>query len=159
MKGRDYRMKTKGKMIAYWTVTSILVFAIMLSGIGQLMQYGGNVELVTNLGYPLYILTILGIWKVLGAIALLVPGFPRLKEWVHAGIFFLMTGAALSHAFANDYGDYGFNMILPLSYAALNIASWVLRPQSRILGSLLGITEKRTKKPKLSIQKNQSILE
>ncbi|MBK5461911.1 DoxX family protein [Peribacillus sp. TH27] len=132
IKGRDQRMKTKGKMIAYWTVTLLLAAAIMLSGIGQLMQYGGNVELVTNLGYPLCILTILGIWKVLGVIALVVPGFPRLKEWAHAGIFFLMTGAALSHAFANDYGDYGFHIILPLSYAALNIASWALRPQSRI---------------------------
>ncbi|MEF7440863.1 DoxX family protein [Paenibacillus lautus] len=117
-----------GKTVAYWSVTGLLAAAIMLSGIGQLMQFGGNLELVTNLGYPVYVLTILGIWKVLGAIALLVPGLPRLKEWVHAGIFFLMTGAALSHAFANDYGDYGFNLILPLSYAALNIVSWALRP-------------------------------
>ena len=123
----------QGKMIAYWTVTLLLAAAVMLSGIGQLMQYGGNLELVKKLGYPLYVLTILGIWKVLGAIALVVPGFPRLKEWVHAGIFFLMTGAALSHVFANDYGDYGFNIILPLSYAALNIASWALRPKSRKL--------------------------
>ena len=125
--------RPQAKMIAYWTVTLLLAAAVMLSGIGQLMQYGGNLELVTNLGYPLYVLTILGIWKVLGAIALVVPGFPRLKEWVHAGIFFLMTGAALSHLFANDYGDYGFNIILPLSYAALNIASWALRPKSRKL--------------------------
>ena len=123
----------RGKMIAYWSVTLLLAASVMLSGIGQLMQYGGNIELVTNLGYPLYVLTILGIWKVLGAIALLVPGFPRLKEWVHAGIFFLMTGAALSHAFADDYGDSGFSIILPLSYAALNIASWALRPKSRKL--------------------------
>lgn len=122
----------RGLMIANWSVTILLAAAIMISGIGQLMQYGGNVELVTKIGYPLYVLTILGIWKVLGAIALIVPGFPRLKEWVHAGIFFLMTGAALSHAFANDYGDYGFNIILPLSYAALNIASWALRQKSRI---------------------------
>lgn len=123
----------RGKMIAYWTVTLLLAAALMLSGIGQLMQYGGNVELVTNLGYPLYILTILGVWKVLGVIVLVVPGFTRLKEWVHAGIFFLMTGAALSHAFVNDYGDYGFHIILPLLYAALNIASWALRPKSRML--------------------------
>ncbi|GED58702.1 DoxX family protein [Brevibacillus formosus] len=107
----------RGKMIAYWSVTLLLAVAIMLSGIGQLMQFGGNIELVTNLGYPLYILTILGMWKVLGAIALVIPGFPRLKEWVHAGIFFLMTGAALSHE----------------TYAALNIASWALRPMSRKL--------------------------
>lgn len=123
----------RGKMISYWSVTLLLAAAMMLSGIGQLMQYGGNVELVTNLGYPLYILTILGIWKVLGVIALIVPGFPRTKEWAHAGIFFLMTGAALSHVFVDDYGDYGFHMILPLSYAALNIASWALRPKSRKL--------------------------
>ena len=123
----------RGKMIAYWTVTFLLAATVMLSGIGQLMQYGGNLELVTNLGYPIYVLTILGMWKVLGAIALVMPGFPRLKEWVHAGIFFLMTGAALSHAFANDYGDYGFNFILPLFYAALNFASWALRPKSRKL--------------------------
>ncbi|MDQ0878764.1 putative membrane protein YphA (DoxX/SURF4 family) [Paenibacillus sp. V4I3] len=120
----------QGKIIAYWSVTLLLAAAVMLSGIGQLMQYGGNIELVKNLGYPLYVLTILGTWKVLGAIALVVPGFPRLKEWVHAGIFFLMTGAAVSHAFA---GDYGFPIILPLSYAALNIASWALRPKSRML--------------------------
>ena len=108
------KTQPKGRKIAYWTVTLPLAAAITLSGIGQVMQLGGNVELVKNLGYPLYVLSILGIWKVLGAIALVMPGFPRLKEWVHAGIFFLMTGAALSHAFANDYGDYGFNFILPL---------------------------------------------
>ncbi|WP_419877583.1 DoxX family protein [Brevibacillus centrosporus] len=123
----------RGKLIAYWSVTFLLAAAVMLSGIGQLMQYGGNVELVTKLGYPVYMLTILGIWKVLGAIALVVPGFPRLKEWVHAGIFFLMTGAALSHAFANDFGEYGFSIILPLFYTVLNIVSWALRPQNRKL--------------------------
>ncbi|MBD2872496.1 DoxX family protein [Paenibacillus arenilitoris] len=122
--------ESQGKGIAYWTVTLLLAAAITLSGIGQLMQLGGNIELVTNLGYPLYVMTILGIWKVLGAVALVVPGFPRLKEWAHAGIFFLMTGAAFSHALANDSG---FSIILPLSYAALNIASWALRPKSRRL--------------------------
>jgi len=125
--------RPREKLIAYWTVTLLLAAAVMLSVIGQLMQYGGNAELVKKLVYPLYILTILGIWKVLGVIALVVPGFPRLKEWVHAGIFFLMTGAALSHTFAKDYGDYGFYIILPLSYAALNIASWALRPKGRKL--------------------------
>ncbi|WP_309119689.1 DoxX family protein [Paenibacillus sp.] len=123
----------RGKVIAYWTVTLLLAGPIMLSGIGQLMRLEGNVELVEHLGYPLYVLTILGICKVLGAAALVVPGFPRLKEWAHAGIFFLMTGAALSHAFADGFGGNGFSVILPLSYAALNIASWALRPTSRKL--------------------------
>ncbi|WP_257350323.1 DoxX family protein [Pseudalkalibacillus decolorationis] len=123
----------QGKLIAYWSITLLLAGAITLSGIGQLMRIGGNIELVTNIGYPLYITTILGIWKILGVIAIVVPRFPRLKEWAHAGLFFLMTGAALSHAFADDFGNYGFNFILPLSYAALNIASWALRPKSRKL--------------------------
>jgi uncharacterized membrane protein YphA (DoxX/SURF4 family) len=135
IKGRDQRMKTKGKKIAYWTVTLIFAAAIMLSGIGSLMRNGGNLDLVKNIGFPVYVLTIIGSWKVIGVIAIVMPGFPRLKEWTHAGFFFLMTGASLCHVFANDYGDYGFNIILPLFYAALNIASWALRPQSRILGS------------------------
>ncbi|MEC0268049.1 DoxX family protein [Paenibacillus anseongense] len=122
-----------GRNVAYWSITIILAFSITLSGIGQLMRYGGNVELVTTIGFPLYITNILGGWKLLGVIAIVIPGFPRLKEWAYSGIFFLMTGAALSHAFANDYGDYGFHMILPLFYAALSIASWALRPKSRKL--------------------------
>ncbi|MDN4067779.1 DoxX family protein [Paenibacillus vini] len=122
-----------GRLAAYWTVTIILAFSITLSGIGQLMRYGGNVDLVTDIGFPLYITNILGAWKLLGVIAIVMPGLPRLKEWAYSGIFFLMTGAALSHAFANDYGDYGFNIILPLFYAALGIASWALRPKSRRL--------------------------
>jgi hypothetical protein len=122
-----------GRMVAYWSITIILAFSIALSGIGQLMRYGGNVELVTTIGFPLYITNILGGWKLLGVIAIVIPGFPRLKEWAYSGIFFLMTGAALSHAFAKDYGDYGFHIILPLFYAALSIASWALRPKSRKL--------------------------
>lgn len=122
-----------GRTAAYWTVTLFLAFSIALSGIGQLMRYGGNVDLVTDIGFPLYVTNILGAWKLLGVIAIVMPGFPRLKEWAYSGIFFLMTGAALSHAFANDYGDYGFHIILPLFYAALGIASWALRPKSRRL--------------------------
>ncbi|WP_217559379.1 DoxX family protein [Paenibacillus sp. GbtcB18] len=121
----------RGKTIAYWTVTLVLAISITLSGIGQLMRLGGNVDLVKNIGFPLYVTYMLGTWKLLGVIAIIMPGFPRLKEWAYAGIFFLMTGAALSHAFAGDYGDYGFNLILPLFYAVLNIASWALRPGSR----------------------------
>ncbi|CAH1227169.1 hypothetical protein PAECIP111891_06086 [Paenibacillus allorhizoplanae] len=122
-----------GRVAAYWAVTILLAFSIALSGIGQLMRYGGNVDLVTDIGFPLYITNILGTWKLLGVIAIVMPGFPRLKEWAYSGIFFLMTGAALSHVFANDYGNYGFHIILPLFYAALSIASWALRPQSRKL--------------------------
>lgn len=120
-----------GRTVAYWIVTIILTFSIALSGIGQLMRYGGNVDLVTDIGFPLYITYLLGTWKLLGVIAILIPGFPRLKEWAYSGIFFLMTGASLSHVFAHDYGDGGFHVILPLFYAALGIASWALRPKNR----------------------------
>ncbi|NUU75196.1 DoxX family protein [Paenibacillus xylanilyticus] len=122
-----------GRIVAYWIVTIVLAFSIALSGIGQLMRYGGNVDLVTDIGFPLYVTNILGGWKLLGVIVIVMPGFPRLKEWAYSGLFFLMTGAALSHAFANDYGDYGFHIILPLFYAVLGIASWALRPKSRKL--------------------------
>ncbi|MFX3631801.1 MAG: DoxX family protein [Candidatus Pristimantibacillus sp.] len=125
--------RTIGRLVAYWIVTILLAFSIALSGIGQLMRFGGNVDLVTDIGFPLYVTNILGGWKLLGVIAIVMPGIPRLKEWAYSGIFFLMTGAALSHAFANDYGEYGFHIILPLFYAALGIASWALRPNSRKL--------------------------
>ncbi|GMK40395.1 hypothetical protein PCCS19_34510 [Paenibacillus sp. CCS19] len=129
----SFKSQSRAQTIAYWTVTLLLAVSIALSGIGQLMRFGGNVELITDIGYPLYITNILGTWKLLGVLAIVAPGFPRIKEWAHAGIFFLMTGAAFSHALADDYGDYGFNLILPLFYAALNIASWALRPSYRKL--------------------------
>ncbi|MGG3452812.1 hypothetical protein D3C76_640970 [compost metagenome] len=135
--GKTTKVETRrsiGRRAAYyWTVTLFLAFSIALSGIGQLMRYGGNVDLVTDIGFPLYVTNILGAWKLLGVLAIVAPGFPRLKEWAYSGIFFLMTGAALSHVFANDYGDYGFHVILPLFYAALGVASWALRPKSRKL--------------------------
>nr|WP_223869529.1 DoxX family protein [Paenibacillus sabuli] len=121
------------KIVAYWTITIILALSITLSGIGQLMRFGGNVDLVTNIGFPLYVTTILGSWKLLGVLAILMPGWPRLKEWAYSGLFFLMTGAALSHAFAGDYGASGFHILLPLIYAALAVASWALRPEGRKL--------------------------
>ena len=85
------------------------------------------------LGYPLYFMLILGVWKVLGTIALLVPGFSRLKEWAYAGIFFNMTGAAISHAMS---GSAEWHIYYTGFLAVLTLASWVLRPPSRILGEL-----------------------
>src|SRR6266571_2492031 len=124
----------KAKAIGYWATTAILVFAVLSGGLGQLAHAWGTLETVTILGYPPYFLTILGLWKVFGAIALLVPRFPRLKEWAYAGVFFELTGAAASHALSGDYGDYAYHLIATLSLAALAVASWALRPQSRTLG-------------------------
>src|SRR5207244_1222433 len=121
---------------AYWVTTGLLAFAEGSGGAGQLAHAWGTLDTVRILGYPEYFLTIIGSWKVLGAIAILAPGFPRLKEWAYAGIFFELTVAAASHALAGDYGDYGFHVIVTLVLALLTLTSWALRPQSRTLGVL-----------------------
>ena len=122
-------MKTKA--IAYWTATAILIFTMGSGGAAELAHLPATIEGLVRLGYPEYFVTIIGFWKVVGAIALLVPRFPRLKEWAYAGIFFNMTGAAVSNAVC---GMAVWHVIVDIILAALVLASWALRPQSRILG-------------------------
>ena len=88
----------------------------------------------------MYFFGILGFWKALGAIAILVPRFPRLKEWAYAGIFFDLTGAAASVAAVGVYGAYAFHILAPLIIAGLTVASWALRPESRVIGTLIPAT-------------------
>jgi len=127
----------RGKSIAYWTTTILVAFFIS-GGVTQVAQYLANPHgTVPELGYPTYFFAILGVWKVLGAIAILVPRFPRLKEWAYAGIFFDLTGAAASCAAVGGYGAYGFHVIAPLIIAGITVASWALRPDSRKVGVLL----------------------
>jgi uncharacterized membrane protein YphA (DoxX/SURF4 family) len=121
------------KAIAYWATTGFLVFNVLSGAIAELVQRSDNVEGMLQLGYPVYFMLILGVWKVLGTIAVLVPGFPRLKEWAYAGLFFNMTGAAVSHAVS---GDAAWHMFYTGFLAVLVLASWALRPQSRTLGVL-----------------------
>ena len=129
-------MKTKS--ILYWTMTILVAFPIGSGGVGQIWQYQANPHgVVPVLGYPMYFFAILGVWKALGAIAILVPRFPRLKEWAYAGIFFDLTGAAASCAAVGGYGVYAFHVIAPLILAIFTMASWALRPESRILGTLI----------------------
>ena len=116
------------RAIAYWTTTAILACALLSGGLGELTQQWGTLETVTILGYPAYVLTMLGAWKVVGAIALLVPRSPRLKEWAYAGIFFNMTGAAASRAFVGDYGPHAFHLVVTLGFAGLALASRALLP-------------------------------
>ena len=130
-------MTVKAKNIAYWTATGVLAFFIGTGGVSQVFQYANNPHgIVPVLGYPMYFFAILGVWKALGAIAILVPGFPRLKEWAYAGIFFDVTGAAVSCMAVGDYGAYAFHVVAPLIFAGLTVASWALRPQSRTIGIL-----------------------
>jgi hypothetical protein len=131
-------MTTKAKNIAYWTTTGLIAFFIGGGGVAQIAQYLGNPHgVVPVLGYPMYFFAILGFWKVLGAIAILVPRLPRLKEWAYAGIFFDLTGAAASCAAVGGYGAYAFHVLAPLILAVLAVASWALRPESRTIGILI----------------------
>jgi uncharacterized membrane protein YphA (DoxX/SURF4 family) len=136
-------VSTKAKSIAYWT-TTVLVAFFMSGGVVQIAQFKANPHgVVPELGYPMYFFAIIGFWKVLGAIAILVPRFPRLKEWAYAGIFFDLTGAATSCAAVGGYGAYGFHVIAPLLIAGLTVASWALRPPSRTIGVLFPATDSR----------------
>jgi hypothetical protein len=127
----------KAKPIAYWVTTVLVAFPIGSGGFFQMMQYHANPHgIVPVLGYPMYFFAILGFWKALGAIAILVPRFPLLKEWAYAGIFFDLTGAAASCAAVGGYGAYGFHVLAPLLLALLTVASWALRPASRRIGGL-----------------------
>jgi hypothetical protein len=130
----------KSKSITYW-ITTILVAFFMSGGFVQIAQFHANPHgIVPVLGYPTYFFAILGIWKILGAIAILVPRFPRLKEWAYAGIFFDLTGAAVSVAAVGSYGAYAFHVLAPLLIAGLTIASWALRPPSRMIGVITKTT-------------------
>ncbi len=128
----------KAKIVTYWTTTILVAFFIGGGGAAQIAQFVGKPHgVVPLLGYPMYFFGILGFWKVLGAIAILVPRFPRLKEWAYAGIFFDLTGAAASCAAVGGYGVYAFHVIAPLVLTALTVASWALRPESRTIGVLM----------------------
>jgi hypothetical protein len=128
---------SKTRRIIYWIMTVLVAFPIGSGGIAQVMQYFASPHgVVPVLGYPMYFFAILGFWKFFGALTILVPGFPRLKEWAYAGIFFDLTGAAASCAMSGGYGAYGFHVIAPLIITGFMVASWVLRPPSRTLGIL-----------------------
>src|ERR1700689_361157 len=116
----------KTKKIIYWIATALLAIGMLQSGIFAELRTKQWVDLVGALGYPVYFLYILGIWKILGVIAILIPGFKLLKEWAYAGFFFAMTGALVSHLAS---GDSGVKEILgPLMQSVFVILSWYFRP-------------------------------
>jgi uncharacterized membrane protein YphA (DoxX/SURF4 family) len=124
----------KSRSIAYSVTTGVLAFVLLSGGLAELFRVQGTVDGVVHLGYPVYLVTILGVWKVLGAIAIVIPGTPRLKEWAYAGAFFDFTGAIASYIAC---GDGVVHMIGPAVFAICVLVSWAFRPQSRMLGSVL----------------------
>lgn len=123
---------TKKNKIIYWIATLWLALGMLSTGIVQLLKLKEEVAKMTSLGYPSYFLTIIGVWKILGVIAILAPKFPLIKEWAYAGFFFAMSGAVISHFAIEDSAKEFFGPVLLL---ILTIVSWYFRPADRKLTS------------------------
>jgi uncharacterized membrane protein len=122
-------MKKRTKVI-YWIATIFLSVGMLAGGVQQLLQIGGYVEIISNLGYPVYMLSILGFWKIFGVLVILLPRLTLVKEWAYAGFFFAMSGAAASHLMAGQ----GFIEALPsLILLVATLLSWYYRPVERKL--------------------------
>lgn len=129
---------TKTTKIIYWIATIWLSLGMLSTGIVQLIKMKEEAAMMTHLGYPLYFLTILGIWKVLGVVTVLIPKFPVLKEWAYAGFFFAMSGAVFSHLAMGDGAKDFFGPVLLL---ILTATSWYFRPADRKISSLTSINK------------------
>jgi DoxX-like protein len=119
-----------GKII-YWIATIWLALGMLATGTVQLLKAKngqGGADMITHLGYPVYLLSILGVWKILGVVAVLIPKFPLLKEWAYAGFFFVMSGAIFSHIASGDSISEIFPSLLLL---ILTVVSWYFRPANR----------------------------
>jgi len=121
-------MEKRNKII-YWVATALLAIGMLQSGIFAVLRNDQWVKIMTDLGYPLYFLTLLGVWKILGVIAILIPKFKLLKEWAYAGFFFAMTGALISHLAVDDYAVK--SILGPVFQAIFVVVSWYFRPASR----------------------------
>ncbi|MCI0708144.1 MAG: DoxX family protein [Ignavibacteriae bacterium] len=124
---------SKRNKIIYWASTLWLALGMASTGGVQLFRMEQDVDLMTRLGYPIYLLTILGVWKILGVIAVLVPKFPLLKEWTYAGFFFAMSGALVSHIAS---GSGISEMFGPSLLIVLTVLSWYFRPAERKIASV-----------------------
>jgi hypothetical protein len=118
------------KSTAFWVTTIFGPTSFVIGGVIGLMGSPEAVAGLNHLGYPAYFGALLGAWKLAGAITITLPGLPRLKEWAYAGFVFDLTAAAISHAVL---GDAAADVVAPLGFLALVLASWALRPQSRTL--------------------------
>ncbi len=119
---------SKRNKIIYWVATIWLSLGMVSSGIVQLLNVPEEVKFITDMGFPLYFLTLLGVWKLLGVVAILIPKTPLLKEWAYAGFFFSMSGAAYSHIVL---GAGMAEIAPPLLLVVLTLLSWYFRPADR----------------------------
>lgn len=118
----------KRNKIVYWISTLWLALGMVSTGIVQMLHVKEEADMMAHLGYPLYFLTLLAVWKFLGVITILIPKFTLLKEWAYAGFFFAMTGAIYSHIAS---GDAVKELFPPLLLLVLTMVSWYFRPANR----------------------------
>ena len=119
---------SKRNKIIYWIATLWLCLGTISSGIVQLFQVNSEVAFILEMGYPSYFIPLLGFWKILAVVALLIPRFALIKEWAYAGIFFAMSGALYSHlALGHPAGE----IFPPVLLLVLTFLSWYFRPESR----------------------------
>ncbi|HTE27484.1 DoxX family protein [Flavitalea sp.] len=120
-------MKKRNKII-YWIATIWLALGMISTGIVQLLKMKEETGFIIKMGYPEYLLPFLGVCKILGVVAVLIPRFPLLKEWAYAGFFFMMSGALYSHI---AMGDPINEIFPPLLLLILTVVSWYFRPADR----------------------------
>jgi len=128
----------KGRVIGYWVCTVLIAFFMLPGGVMYVMRGSAAAQAVRALGFPMYFCVFLGVWKVLGSIALVVPRFPLVKEWAYAGIFFDLTGAAVA---SGATGAAGWHVAAPLSIILVLYGSWALRPAGRRLAGAVPSVE------------------
>ncbi len=120
----------KSHKIIYWVSTIWLALGMTSTGIVQMIQMKEEMEKMAHLGFPAYFISFIGVWKILGVIAILLPKFPLLKEWAYAGFFFTMFGAIVSHLAC---GDALVDLFGPSLLLVLTVVSWYFRPEYRKL--------------------------
>lgn len=130
---------SRGKMVGYWVATALAGLAFIAGGLFDAARTADVRAIMSHLGYPAYFAAILGVWKALGGVAIVVPGLPRVKEWAYAGMVFDLTGAVISHV---TVGDPPRAWLTPIGLLVVVVVSWALRPQSRRLGDLAGAPRK-----------------
>lgn len=123
----------KRNRIIYWIFTIWMALGMVSTAIVQLMKNKDELANFTTLGYPAYLMTIIGVWKLLGVIAVLIPKRPLLKEWAYAGFFFVMSGAFISHIIVGDTLGRTFPALLLLILVGI---SWYFRPADRKISTL-----------------------
>lgn len=123
---------SKRNKIIYWIATVWLALGMLSSGIVQVLHGPTEVAFMAKLGYPVYFVILIGVWKILGVIAILIPRYPLLKEWAYAGFFFTMSGAVVSHIAVGDPITAALPAVL---LTVLTVVSWYFRPESKKVAS------------------------